>query len=148
MIHREYRRYALTPLERERLEKRECPVCGCAREAFKPRNRNAVCCCPDHSETYWHEQRPTRDGMRCLVHKEQLGLCAHCKEKIILDWRHPYVLDHITPIAMGGSQWDRDNLQVLCEKCNKWKTAKDMGKIAAWKRHDRPVLTGQQKTLF
>jgi 5-methylcytosine-specific restriction endonuclease McrA len=47
-----------------------------------------------------------------------------------------YILDHIRPIAMGGDQWARKNLQVLCEKCNKIKTAKDMGRIAAWKRYN------------
>jgi 5-methylcytosine-specific restriction endonuclease McrA len=48
---------------------------------------------------------------------------------------HPYVLDHIRPIAMGGDQWARDNLQVLCGRCNRMKTARDMGKIAHWKKY-------------
>jgi 5-methylcytosine-specific restriction endonuclease McrA len=30
---------------------------------------------------------------------------------------------------MGGDQWALDNLQVLCERCNKIKTARDMGKV-------------------
>lgn len=123
---------ANTPEEAARLEKGECPVCGCPREKFKPRNRTAVCCCPEHSEKYWHEQRPTIAQMREIVYKEQDEKCAHCKQKIEefnategpYGTIHPYVLDHITPIAMGGSQWARKNLQVLCERCNKFKTAR------------------------
>jgi 5-methylcytosine-specific restriction endonuclease McrA len=58
-----------------------------------------------------------------------------------------YILDHIRPIAMGGDQWARDNLQVLCEKCNKIKTAKDMGRIAAWKHyHERGIPPGEDTT--
>jgi 5-methylcytosine-specific restriction endonuclease McrA len=44
-------------------------------------------------------------------------------------------MDHIRPIAMGGDQWARENLQVLCRRCNRIKTARDMGKIADWKRY-------------
>jgi len=75
--------------------------------------------------------------MRRSILKVQEGKCASCKEKIRHDWRHPYVLDHIRPIAMGGNQWDRGNLQILCEQCNKAKTARDMGRIARWKKYHK-----------
>ena len=29
------------------------------------------------------------------------------------------IADHIKPIALGGAQWDKDNIQTLCIKCNK-----------------------------
>ena len=48
---------------------------------------------------------------------------------------HHYILDHIRPIAMGGDQWAKDNLQVLCVRCNTIKTARDMGNIARWKKY-------------
>jgi len=38
--------------------------------------------------------------------------------------------DHIIPIAIGGSEWDLDNIQTLCKECHKKKTAKDLKKIA------------------
>ncbi len=80
--------------------------------------------------------------MRRLVLAEQQGKCAHCKREIhefnaaeCLYVHHRYILDHIRPIAMDGDQWARDNLQVLCGKCNRIKTARDMGKIARWKKY-------------
>jgi 5-methylcytosine-specific restriction endonuclease McrA len=153
MTNREYRRMALTELERERLDRGDCPVCGTARKDFQPRNKHATCCRPACSEKYWHEDRPTVEGMRKLICREQGGLCKSCK-KVVAElrsgtydktgktwedlWeRDKYILDHIIPLAMGGAMWDRDNLQVLCSSCNKAKTARDMGRIAWFKRTRR-----------
>ena len=44
-------------------------------------------------------------------------------------------MNHIRPIAMGGDQWARENLQVLCRRCNRIKTSLDMGNIARWKKY-------------
>jgi 5-methylcytosine-specific restriction endonuclease McrA len=97
---------------------------------------------------YWFKQRPTISGMRQLVRDNQGGRCARCGEEVHEfnasegpDMHHHYILDHIRPIAMGGDQWARDNLQVLCKKCNKIKTARDMGKIAWWKKYHGRGLT-------
>lgn len=52
-----------------------------------------------------------------LILKKQKFKCAECgisvKNKSV---RH---VDHVMPIALGGSNWPR-NLQILCAKCN-WK---------------------------
>jgi 5-methylcytosine-specific restriction endonuclease McrA len=45
---------------------------------------------------------------------------------------------------MGGDQWAVDNLQVLCERCNRIKTARDMGRIAWWKKYHGRGLTLQE----
>jgi 5-methylcytosine-specific restriction endonuclease McrA len=37
---------------------------------------------------------------------------------------------------MGGDQWDVHNLQVLCARCNRIKTARDIGAIARWKHYE------------
>jgi 5-methylcytosine-specific restriction endonuclease McrA len=85
--------------------------------------------------------------MRKLVLLEQEGTCARCQKEIPASRTtgcrhplHPWVLDHIRPIAMGGDQWDAGNLQVLCARCNRIKTARDMGAIAWWKRYHRRGL--------
>ena len=150
MIHREYRRYSNNPEEKERLARRACPNCGCERSNFNLWNMDATCCRPSCSAEYWGRQ-PTIAEMRRLVHDEQEGKCAHCKREIPTssatkdpDTSHHYVMDHIRPIAIEGAQWARDNLQVLCIRCNKLKTARDMGKIAQWKRYHGRGLTLQE----
>jgi 5-methylcytosine-specific restriction endonuclease McrA len=146
MIPREHRRYSNTPEEKERLARRACPVCGRERSAF-PAGGDAICCQPSCSSVYWREERPTVGQMRRLVLLEQEGKCARCgreiKELHAAGGRRPvhsFILDHIRPIAMGGDQWDVHNLQVLCARCNRIKTARDMGAIARWKRYERRGL--------
>jgi len=53
--------------------------------------------------------------------------------KEIQVWRkslRDFIADHIVPIALGGPEFDLDNIQLLCDKCNKIKTAKDAADIA------------------
>jgi 5-methylcytosine-specific restriction endonuclease McrA len=35
------------------------------------------------------------------------------------------MVDHIKPINQGGSIWNKDNLQTLCNRCHNKKSAKD-----------------------
>jgi 5-methylcytosine-specific restriction protein A len=35
-------------------------------------------------------------------------------------------IDHVVPIAAGGAEWDRVNLQGLCTPCHSSKTAKEV----------------------
>ena len=51
----------------------------------------------------------------------QKGKCACCKVKLSTVVVH---LDHIYPLARGGSNTD-DNIQLLCQRCNNRKHAKD-----------------------
>jgi 5-methylcytosine-specific restriction endonuclease McrA len=143
MILREHRRYSNTPEEKKRLERGACPVCGRERSAFPP-GMDTICCGASCSSQYWREERPTVSEMRHLVLLEQEGKCARCDKEIPQSQPaggrphlHPFILDHIRPLAMGGDQWALDNLQVLCARCNKIKTAQDMGAIARWKRYVR-----------
>jgi 5-methylcytosine-specific restriction endonuclease McrA len=50
----------------------------------------------------------------------QKGKCAICREKV----GDKFQVDHITPIAKGGSNWPK-NLQVVCRSCNGKKHARD-----------------------
>lgn len=45
------------------------------------------------------------------VKTDSLGLCAYCNK------RKPLTLDHIEPIARGGTN-DPDNLAAICKSCN------------------------------
>jgi 5-methylcytosine-specific restriction endonuclease McrA len=55
-----------------------------------------------------------------------------------------YIVDHIHPIALGGEEWDINNLQTLCIACNKIKTRKDMGKIAQLRIKEQLEHAGQK----
>jgi 5-methylcytosine-specific restriction endonuclease McrA len=139
-VVREYRQY--TPEEKERISRGACPQCGRERLHFNPGNEHAICCQASCSMEYWFKVRATISLMRRRVRDEQGGKCALCRQEVHEsgatedpDHHHHYVLDHIRPIAMGGDQWARDNLQVLCGRCNRIKTAGDMGRIARWKKY-------------
>ena len=145
MVEREYRRYSITPVEKERLARQACPVCGRERADFTP-GGDFLCCGPLCTASYWSEHRPTVGEMRRIVLLEQEGKCAHCKKEIRTHASgagdtegrppvSPYILDHIRPIAMGGDQWAIKNLQILCVRCNRIKTARDIGRIVRWKRY-------------
>lgn len=47
------------------------------------------------------------------LYLQQSGLCAHCGASL----EHGQHLDHIMPVALGGTHTD-DNVQLLCPRCN------------------------------
>ncbi len=49
------------------------------------------------------------------------------------------ILDHKNPIALGGAEFDRANLQILCIGCDKIKTRLDKGKIAMFRKTEVPA---------
>ena len=55
-----------------------------------------------------------------------------------------YVVDHIHAIALGGDEWDINNLQTLCIECNKVKTKIDAGKIARLRFKEELTTAGQK----
>jgi len=44
------------------------------------------------------------------------------------------IADHIIPIAIGGDEWDINNIQTLCKQCNKIKTKADAQNIAIFRK--------------
>lgn len=54
----------------------------------------------------------------------QRGKCAICHKDLNKLKRKKIHLDHIMPLALGGSNTD-DNIQLLCQPCNNKKHAKD-----------------------
>lgn len=57
------------------------------------------------------------------IFENQRGLCANCRAKLFKSGKQKYHVDHIMPLALGGSNWP-DNLQCLCQSCNLRKSAK------------------------
>lgn len=59
--------------------------------------------------------------------KRQLNpICEECERNGILTPFH--TIDHIKPIQEGGEALYLDNLQTLCEKCHRIKSAKEIHK--------------------
>jgi len=49
--------------------------------------------------------------------------------------------DHIIPIALGGDEWDLNNIQTLCIPCNKIKTSDDLTQISKARKCHNLVKT-------
>ena len=72
--------------------------------------------------TTWQNRRKRifeRDGYLCQEHK-RLGKLV----SVSLHGINHGVCDHITPLAEGGSD-DDENLQTICQSCDKTKTAQE-----------------------
>jgi len=57
------------------------------------------------------------------IFDNQRGLCAGCGVRLLKSGVNKYHVDHIVPLAKGGSNWP-ENLQCLCPGCNLSKGAK------------------------
>ena len=55
-----------------------------------------------------------------LINERQEYRCVYCG----VDTSHDYHVDHIVPLARGGSNWP-DNLQITCPPCNRKKHTLD-----------------------
>lgn len=53
----------------------------------------------------------------------QNRLCANCGTKLFRSGKKMFHVDHVMPLALGGSNWP-SNLQCLCPQCNTRKGAK------------------------
>ena len=80
-----------------------------------------------HTSRRWQKLRrwvKDRDGWRCVK----------CGSPGRLD------VDHITPSWRGGDKWSMSNLQTLCRRCHREKTALERGltlppDVAAWRAY-------------
>jgi hypothetical protein len=74
-----------------------------------------------HDETgnpwQWVERRSIPEWAKRAVCARDRGLCAECGANIGSELEAPPSIDHIMPLAIGGSN-DLANLQLLCQPCN------------------------------
>lgn len=68
----------------------------------------------------------------------QRGTCPNCQALLIKRGPGKYHVDHIMPIALGGSNWP-DNLQLLCPDCNRGKGSKHPDVWMAYNLRKRAV---------
>ena len=54
------------------------------------------------------------------------------------------ILDHKVPIALGGAEFEEDNLQILCLDCNKKKTKYDFSEISKARKIEKILIPSQR----
>ena len=119
---------------------KHCIICG--KELPKRRRKY----CSDECFNKWYEKiLPRMDWsvLREKALKRDHYTCVKCGKKYA-DLRL-MIVDHIVPIALGGKEFDLDNLQTLCWECNKIKTKEDMKKIAELRRKIKIFSDGQKQ---
>jgi 5-methylcytosine-specific restriction protein A len=85
---------------------------------YKPRAYSMPAIAKLYNTTRWRK-------LRLLFIKEN-PVCAMCKKNNRLTAAK--LVDHIKPVSEGGSFTAWSNLQALCDKCHRIKTAKEVNK--------------------
>ena len=133
---REANKLVLPKYVEDVISKGYCPSCGLHKSAWK-RRTDWKCCsklCTNHLysnlviATSWPD-------LRIQVFDRDNKTCKICNGRF--DYSE-LEADHIIPIALGGDQWDKSNIQTLCYYCHKIKTKSDMKNI-------RIFLTKEEK---
>lgn len=105
-----------------------CPIPPCTKICEKWKNGNYKNYCSNHSgrDMYQYTSWPY---LRSKAIKRDNHTCQKCgKTRGLMEG------DHIIPIALGGEEFDLDNVQTLCYHCHKRKTKSDVFNIALKKR--------------
>lgn len=135
MIKRQGYKYKIPKEARERIENKQCPSCGLPKDKWKRRTDWRCCstkCTANYEDNmierfWWTKTRKeafVRDGYKCVK-------CGKEGTDSSL------VGDHIKPIALGGEEFDVDNVQTLCILCDKIKTKEDQAKIGKQRRIEK-----------
>lgn len=138
--------YKLVILEpaKSRIARGECPGCGKPKSRWK-RRTDWTCCSAKCTRKYmkYHYMYGWPDLRKKAFERDDYT-CRRCGK------RYPnaiLIADHIVPIALGGAQWDIDNVQTLCIQCNKVKTGQDAGTIARYRRMEIHINKNQTKLV-
>ena len=131
----------MTPLAQDRIKNNSCPACGLPKKEWK-RRKDWNCCSVECTRNFWDKEVTSFswETLRIRCFERDGYSCVKCGRKFESSG---LIADHIHPIALGGDEWDIDNLQTLCRSCNKVKTAEDAGKIARLRRLEKMRAKGQ-----
>jgi 5-methylcytosine-specific restriction endonuclease McrA len=113
---------------RERISESGAKYYVANRETIAERKREN----PEQSAAYSRNRRARErkaDGKHTAadiarIFDRQNGRCANCHDRLVKSGKQKFHVDHIVPLAKGGSNWPA-NLQCLCPACNLRKHAKD-----------------------
>ena len=130
-----------------RIKNKQCPSCGKPKHEWN--RRTDWECCSTECTRKFEDFYIIRDWrqLRRDVFKRDDCTCVKCGRKNRTEKGRNtirgFIADHILAIALGGDQWDINNIQTLCEKCNKIKTKEDHGKIAKLRKKKKLLSKGQ-----
>lgn len=135
--------FGFTPEMRDLEKAGCCPVCGTHRLKWRS-DRQSPCCSPEcEGELFDHCHYETWGNARKKAAMAADYRCQWCGKDLVKNTedrnRCQYPadsgdVDHIVPIALGGSEVDPENLQYLCKECHDIKTSRDKRKIAELRR--------------
>ncbi len=155
-------KYLMSAQSKKWIKENKCPNCGKPKNKWT-RRKDWKCCSKKCSDEFYKNYKCIswqQFRLKALIRdKDSCVKCGDNRKKILIkgykpqecpDWRdkllalvepdkiiNNLIVDHIKPIALGGEEFDLDNLQTLCLKCNKIKTAKDMKDIAKQRRKEK-----------
>lgn len=128
---------------KSRLKRKECPACGKPKSEWN-RRTDWTCCSKECSDKYYSSSLifTSWADLRLKVFRRDHYKCVICGHK---DYSDKLIADHIIPIALDGDEWDMDNIQTLCEECNKIKTKHDISEIAKVRNLEKKLSNGQKQ---
>ena len=105
--------------------------CWCGRPPARTRSwtDGGWACSRTHQSTWWKQFEFWHD-VRTQVLDRDGWECAKCGLEMVTGAQ----VDHVVPVADGGSMWNRDNMQSLCAECHASKTAGDLRNRTAARR--------------
>ena len=155
MYGREVYKRVFTPIAKQRIREDKCPNCGLPKAEWK-RSTTWRCCSKECTGNFWNNHVDILDWSvtRAMVFKRDNYVCAMCGKRFANVYEgeeyaqsEMLIGDHIVPIAVGGSEFDMDNIQTLCIDCNKIKTKDDMGLIAENRRMEKILSKNKQLVI-
>ena len=136
----------------ERIKNDLCPACGKPKSEWT-RRTDWRCCSKKCTGDFFAEHVDILDWsvVRSQAFKRDNYTCRMCNKRFIKNYSHPdlkdedfadtskLIGDHIIPIAVGGEEFDINNVQTLCIQCNKIKTKRDANRIAKHRRREKEL---------
>ena len=136
-------------LAKQRIDNNECPACGKPKSEWT-RRTDWTCCSKECSEKFYNEQQSIQswETTKSMAFKRDNYTCVWCGKRFAKTYSHldkefadtsKLIGDHIIPIAVGGAEFDINNVQTLCIACNKIKTKRDMHRIALFRKREKEL---------
>ena len=158
MIKRNPILYKLNKQQQEWLNSDCCPICGLPESKWK-RRTDWKCCSKDCTDKFsevvvfiWQFfkldafKRDNYSCVKCGKKPLLIDSITECDNKEYLERiknkpdTSKLIGDHIIPISLGGEEYDLENVQTLCEECNKKKTKQDQKDIAKQRRIEKKLI--------